>query len=795
MSTIALLIIAFVLAAFAPAAAQEDGLGMARLVHASADAPAIDVQVDGITLTEGLTFGQATPYYVLEAGEHTFTLSAGDAPVLEQTLTLEADQSVTVLAAGAADEISLKTTRDDRTPVELGTGRVTVVNAAQDLDAVDLQTTDGATLVSGVGQGKASPAVELPVDVYDLQLVVTDGDGDPLPGSSTLEVHTNTLYTIILLDGGSLTLTASTEAAESDAEPARLRLAHASANAPRMDLYLNDVKAFTGLGFGNATESIALPAGDYAVALYPSDADPATTSPLGGALTLNPGEARVLVVMGSSSEVQLVAFGEDITPPSAGTARVNFIHAVPDAPAVNLVLDDDTVLIENLAFGSQSVGMEMSPARYEVRMTDATSGQDLLQLSRTELMAGRAYTTVVVPPSQGTQIVIPLTFSMPLAPVTEAAGPAVAAQPAEEPVEPAAEATEEPVEPAEPAAEATAEPTAEPTEAPAVAAEITGTVVTDAGYYLNVRNQPSLSESPQPIPGLPSGAEVVVQGRDTSGEWLFINWNPPGETPVRGWVSALYIEVYVDGEPVLYYTDLPLAFGDNTSSAAPAAAPADDEDEDTGEEEVVVVGEAAPSAGLGAATFTISDFHYTADGSMAQMWVNVTNHSMTPALASGNWYPTLNPDGGQQWVTLLKSGFLDGSNIPYPYAGDAPLWEFRVFTDDGLVFSAYAGCEYYNTIVGQGFEPTATGGFTWEQVLEGGWWSCGGDWGAGNVKPDHDLLPGESASVPLNIWLTNPHMAPGDPNFQTRRITRLDFIPKLPDNTSFGALDTQIPPE
>jgi hypothetical protein len=140
-------------------------------------------------------------------------------------------------------------------------------------------------------------------------------------------------------------------------------------------------------------------------------------------------------------------------------------------------------------------------------------------------------------------------------------------------------------------------------------------------------------------------------------------------------------------------------------------------------------------------------------------------------------------------VTLLKARFITWAGVPVPMAGDAPRWEFVVTTDDGLVFSAYAGCDYYDTIVGRGFEPTAQGGFTWEQVLEGGWFSCGGDWGAGNIKPEEDLLPGTSASVPLNIWLVDPReeCAAG------REIVRLDFIPKRPDGTSFGVVDSQAP--
>lgn len=197
----------------------------------------------------------------------------------------------------------------------------------------------------------------------------------------------------------------------------------------------------------------------------------------------------------------------------------------------------------------------------------------------------------------------------------------------------------------------------------------------------------------------------------------------------------------------------------------------------------------SPSASSKGAAFAIDGFHYSADGRRAHMQVVVNNYTLQPAIASGNWYPVRNPDGGRQWVTLLKA---EHREVPVPMVWDpthgvAPLWEIRVTTHDGLVFPAYPGCEYHDTIVGQGFEPTAEGGFSWTQTLEGGWFRCGRDY-SGEPKPDHDLLPGQSAQVPLNIWLVHPDI-PAD-QAPRRRIVRLDFIPHAPDGTSFGVQDS-----
>ena len=289
------------------------------------------------------------------------------------------------------------------------------------------------------------------------------------------------------------------------------------------------------------------------------------------------------------------------------------------------------------------------------------------------------------------------------------------------------------------------------------------TVVAEA-RAVNLRSGPGID---YPIIGtFYAGDAAPAIGRDLTKTWVVIDTDQ-----MRGWVATWVVDVVGD------VAQLPLhgAWGTPNTPAASAAVP----------DAVADTPAQAVSTGTGA-SFSITDLHYVENGRMARMWVNVTNHGLRPALSSGNWYPQRNPDGGRQWVTMLKAGFLsDGT--PYPLAGNAPLWQLVMTLDDGTVFSAYAGCEYYETYVGKGFEPTADGGFAWEKVMEGGWFLCGGDWGAGNVKPENDLLPGDSASVPLNVWLLDPNAVSG-----ARRIVRVDFIPHAPDGTSFGVVDSVV---
>jgi LysM repeat protein len=172
---------------------------------------------------------------------------------------------------------------------------------------------------------------------------------------------------------------------------------------------------------------------------------------------------------------------------------------------------------------------------------------------------------------------------------------------------------------------------------------------------------------------------------------------------------------------------------------------------------------------------------YMEGGRWAEVPVTVTNLG-APTIAGGLWYTVPNPDGGRQWVTLMRAVH---DTIPYPALSSdrrEPLWHATVYTSDGLVFPAYVGCRYIETVFAENIEPTAEGGFYWSQTLTGGWFDCGNVY---RVKPDN-IPVGGSASAPLTIYLQHPREFSAPP--PTRQVVRIDLEVFDTDGNSLGTV-------
>src|SRR4051812_10110579 len=60
-----------------------------RVVHASPDAPVVNVLIDGQPIAQDLSFGTATKYAPMSPGNHRAQIvpANGDAPIIDQTVT------------------------------------------------------------------------------------------------------------------------------------------------------------------------------------------------------------------------------------------------------------------------------------------------------------------------------------------------------------------------------------------------------------------------------------------------------------------------------------------------------------------------------------------------------------------------------------------------------------------------------------------------------------------------------------------------------------------------------------
>ena len=192
------------------------GVGMTgdacvNIVHASPDAPAVDIYVDGAAAVENLAFGSAAGWVALPAGEHqvqvTPTGEAADAAVIDATVELEADMAYEVAALNPVAEITAAIFPVDLAVSEdMENAAVRVVHASPDAPAVDVAVTGGDVLVENLAFPDATDYLMVPAGSYDLEVRPT-GTEDvalALPGVELTAGNAYSVYVIGTLADGTL---------------------------------------------------------------------------------------------------------------------------------------------------------------------------------------------------------------------------------------------------------------------------------------------------------------------------------------------------------------------------------------------------------------------------------------------------------------------------------------------------------------------------------------------------------------------------------------------------------------
>jgi hypothetical protein len=148
-----------------------------RVLHASPDAPAVDVYLDD-TIVDALTnvpFGTISDYLEVPAGDHNVKVYATGTtadPVIDADVTVAAGAAYTIAATGALADIAPQVLEDDVSP-SCSTAKVRVVHFSADVPAVDVATagsTPEEAVVKGLEYPDATGWLELPGGTYDLEV-------------------------------------------------------------------------------------------------------------------------------------------------------------------------------------------------------------------------------------------------------------------------------------------------------------------------------------------------------------------------------------------------------------------------------------------------------------------------------------------------------------------------------------------------------------------------------------------------------------------------------------------------
>ena len=343
-----------------------------RVIHASPDAPAVDVYAKGSStpLFSNVNYGDTTSFKTVATGNVQVELRpAGSAPTstpayTSPSLTLTKEQKIDAIAAGLLastdpdSSFRLLALPEGFTTPAAGKIRVRIVHGSSDAPTVGLDVgNDGSVEVPSLARfaDTGAAGVELPA-ATDLQVGITAGANNAtrvtsftvpaLPaGTEALVVATGLLAKQPREASGFALLAAGVGFIKQNP---RVYVLHLSPDAPGVDGFLGTTELFDDLAFGQLGSIQPPPtSAGYTVDIFAhgsGSARPAGT-PAASASTgkLDSGEQYLLVAggflsppMGNMNSFTVLKFQEGFDLTDTTNARLRLIHGSPDVPPVDL---------------------------------------------------------------------------------------------------------------------------------------------------------------------------------------------------------------------------------------------------------------------------------------------------------------------------------------------------------------------------------------------------------------------------------------------------------------------------
>ena len=181
---------------------------------------------------------------------------------------------------------------------------------------------------------------------------------------------------------------------------ARVRVVHASPDAPSVDVLLDDAEVLSDVPYLASSAYLATSAGDHNLKV--NAAGTATTA-IDADVTLADGTDYTVIASDLVAAITPIVLADDNTAPAAGNARVRAIHGAPSAPAVDIYvtapgvdLGAATPVLTGVAFGDVADYLEVPAGEYQVRVAPAGTKTVAIDSGALTLESGQVRTAIAV---------------------------------------------------------------------------------------------------------------------------------------------------------------------------------------------------------------------------------------------------------------------------------------------------------------------------------------------------------------------------------------------------------------
>jgi len=414
-----------------------------RVVHAVADAPSVNVNLDGTEVLSEVPFGVGSGFLTIDEGAYDISVDAIVPPdqtvtVIDvQDLPLDSGSEYNIIAVGVTATGSIEPLVIPATPFDVSTGQaqLVVAHASPSAPQVDVYLTapddplDPAVNRAASFSFKENFSATVPPGTYQIRITLADdpdtvvfdsGPGD-LPGGDFLVAAVDNTgpgaspVSLIIVDRDG-----QSDAIMDVATPSVITAVHDSPDAPIVDILADDrttqqdeaLKIVDSLAYTQFDYLSEVPPGQYTLSVTPED------NPSVNALQI---EADLL----AGDEVTALVTGFLANPPSqdlalqalvlvddtrsiATEARVRIVHGSPSTPEVDIYVTEPGAVIgdpdvspafSSVPFLADTGFVSLAPGTYDVTVTLAGDTTPAIQVEGLVVAGGDVLTAIARDPN------------------------------------------------------------------------------------------------------------------------------------------------------------------------------------------------------------------------------------------------------------------------------------------------------------------------------------------------------------------------------------------------------------
>jgi hypothetical protein len=315
-------------------------MGSLRVINGLVAFAPVDVYIDGDRVALGLAARQTTPYLKLPVGRHDVAVRPANAdsltaPLANYLVDIAANESYSAVAYhkkfapdnaavySAEQSGAMFLIHDDRSPLTLGSTRLTAVNLAVGAPPnLTIGYPSGAAILYSVGFERSFGTIDIPAGTYPMVILNADGPNNVILERTGDQIfYANTLYTLIVVprlqtsrnynlqtQTSAPTMFLVPAALETPANGIRVRILHAAYSTAVIDVYIDNRLVAQRMNYKRVTEYLGMQDYSHTITLRAFGASP-SAPPLAQAKLEITAENRnqvdwTLLLLNSSPEQQ-----------------------------------------------------------------------------------------------------------------------------------------------------------------------------------------------------------------------------------------------------------------------------------------------------------------------------------------------------------------------------------------------------------------------------------------------------------------------------------------------------------